>query len=120
VDEGGHLRGAVPAAVVRDEGVGGEHRLELLGRVAAPVAERPQLLEVRGDVPLVPRDEDRLDVREILVERRPPDAGPLRDLRHGHREWAALGGETPSRVQDGVADGAPVLVDRLAPQLRHR
>jgi hypothetical protein len=30
-----------------------------------------------------------------------------------------LGGETPGGVQDRVADRAPVLVDGLAPQLRH-
>jgi hypothetical protein len=38
VDQGRHLRGAVPAPVVRDEGVGGEHRFQLLRRVAALLA----------------------------------------------------------------------------------
>jgi len=77
VDKGRHLRRAVSAPVVRDEGVGGEHRFQLLRRVAALLVQGSQLLEVRGDVPLVGGDEDRLDVGEALVERRPPDAGSL-------------------------------------------
>jgi hypothetical protein len=119
VQQRGQLLGAVPAPVVADQRVGGEHRLEPPGRIGFPVPERGQILQMPGDMPLVPRDEDGLDVGEVLVERRPTDAGPVRDLRHGHREDAAIGSQRPGGVQDGVADGPPVLLDRLAPQPWH-
>jgi hypothetical protein len=120
VDESGHLRRAVPAPVEGDQGVRGQHRLQPLPRVAGTVAQGSELLEVRGDVPLVPGDQHRFDVREVLVERRPTDAGPRGDLRHGDPERSTLGGQGPGGVQDRVLHGAAVLVDRLAPELRHR
>ena len=72
------------------------------------------------DVTLVPRDEDRLDVWEVLVQGRTPDPGFLGDLRHRHRSQPALGDEGPSRVEDRVSNGAAVRVDRFVPESWHR
>jgi hypothetical protein len=44
------------------------------------VAHDAELLEVLVDLAFVPRAQDRLDVGEVLVQRRPPDAGVLGDL----------------------------------------
>ena len=46
---------------------------------------------VFGDVPLVAGHEDRLDVREVLVQRRPTDARLRRHLRHGDRHRSVTG-----------------------------
>jgi hypothetical protein len=61
--------------LVLDERVGLEHRLEALGGVARPVGELGEMFKVTGDLAFVPRDQDGLDVREVLVQGRPPDAG---------------------------------------------
>jgi hypothetical protein len=41
-----------------------------------------EFVQVPGDLPLVPGDHDRFNVREVLVEGGAPDPGLLGDLRH--------------------------------------
>jgi hypothetical protein len=110
---------AVVLAVVGDERVGLQHRFESLASFASLLPECGEMFEVAGDVTFVPGDQDRLDVWEVLVQRRTPDAGLLGDLRHRHRAQPALGHQRPSSLQDRLAHLAAVRLDRLVPQLRH-
>ncbi len=89
--------GAVVLAAVCDERVGLEHRFEPRACVPGSVPECGEMLEVGGDVALVPGDQDRFHVREVLVQRRAPDAGLLGDPRHRHRRQPVLGHQRPSR-----------------------
>lgn len=75
----------VPAGLAGDEGVGLEHRLESLARIASLVPDFGEILEVTGDLTIVPGAQDRFDVWEVLVQRRTPDARLLGDPRHRHR-----------------------------------
>ena len=85
----------------------------------APVTDLGQVSQVAADLPLVPGKQDRLDVPEVLVQGRAPDAGLLGDLRHRHRPQPVPGDEGRRRVQDRVAHLAAVRLDRLVPQPRH-
>jgi len=106
--------------LVGDERVRLEYGREPLERIAVLIPDRGELLEVAVDLTLVPGDQDRLDIREVLVERRASDPGLLRDLRHGHRERSALGHQCRGGVQRRIAHRPAVCLDRLIPQLRHR
>ena len=56
--------------------VGGEHGFEpLAGAAAGLIADLGEIFEVAGDVAVVPGGQDRLDVGEVLVQRRAADAG---------------------------------------------
>jgi hypothetical protein len=68
---------------------------------------------------LVPGDQDRLDVREVFVERRTPDARVLGDLGHRDRREPMLGDERRGRIQNGVAHLPAVGFDCFIPELRH-
>ena len=105
--------------LVGNECVGLENSFEPLAGIATPVPDRGEVFEVRGDLTFMPREQDRLDVREVLVQRRPPDFGGLGDLRHRHRQKPMLGHQRGSGVQGRVAHGAAVRFDRLVPKLRH-
>jgi hypothetical protein len=72
MQEGGQFGAGmlVGEAVVGDERVGLQHRLEPLARVAGLVAEFGELGRVGGDLAFVPGNQDRFDVWEVLVERR--------------------------------------------------
>jgi hypothetical protein len=61
----------VPAGVPGEGGVGLQHRFEPLTGVSGLVPDLGQVREVGCDLPIVPGEEDRFDVREVLVERRP-------------------------------------------------
>ena len=76
--------GAVLFAVMNDECVGLEHGFEPIAGVTGLVPDLGEVLEMAGDVPLVPGEQNRFDVWEVLVQRRSPDAGLLGDLRHRH------------------------------------
>lgn len=82
-------------------------RLESLAGVAGLVAELGELFEVPGAPTFVPRDQDRFDVRGVLVQRRASHAGLLGDLRHVTARSLCL------------ATSAAV-VSRVAPRARHR
>jgi len=84
------------------------------------VADRGQVVEVAGDVAGVPGGQDRLDVGEVLVQRRAADAGLGGDPGHRHRREPVLGDQRRGRVKRRVVHGAAVFLDRLGPELRHR
>ena len=46
-----------------------KHCFEALARTAGLVADLDELLEVMGDLAVVPGKQDRLDIREIFVRR---------------------------------------------------
>jgi len=71
--------------LVANQCVALENGLEALTRVAALVTEFGKLPEMVGDLPLMPREQDRLDIRKVLVERGTSDASLLGDLRHRYR-----------------------------------
>jgi hypothetical protein len=77
------------------------------------------LCEVGGDLAFVPGDQDRLDVWEVLVQRRPADAGGLGDLRHRHRQQPVLADQRRGGVQDRLAHLVAVRLDGVVPQPRH-
>jgi hypothetical protein len=78
----------------------GEHYSKLIRGAARQRAELDQLMNVVGDLTLVPGMQDRLDAREVLVQRRPPDADRLRNLRHRDAQRAVLIGQRPGCVED--------------------
>ena len=97
-----------------------EHPFERFTRVVELVTELDQLGQVDGDMAFVPSDQDRFDVGEVLVQRRPSDPGLLGDLRHRHRRQPVLGHQRSRGVQRGVAHRSAVRLDRVVPELRHR
>jgi hypothetical protein len=105
----------VAVMLVLNQGVSLEHGAERVAAVMGLVAELCEELEVACDLPLVPRGHDRLDIREVLVERRATDAGLLGDLGHRHGTEPAAIDEASSRIEDRVPDRATVRVDRLVP-----
>jgi hypothetical protein len=54
--------------LVGNERVGLEHGFEPLASVASLVPDCGEIFEVAGDLPFVPGDQDRVDVREVLVQ----------------------------------------------------
>ena len=82
---------------VLDECIRLEHSFQALVGVTWPVADLSESLEVSRDLTLMPGKKDRLDVREVLVERGAADAGLLGDLRHRDRPQAVLGHEPGRR-----------------------
>src|SRR5207247_10258902 len=106
MERGGGLPGRM---LVTDERVRLQHGLETSGLVP----DACQLLEMVSHLPLVPGDQDRLDVGEVLVERRPPEPGPLRDLRHVHPGQPALGHQCGRRVECCLSYGVAVRRDAV-------
>ena len=96
-----------------------EHCFKALHSPIGLVSDFCELVEMAGDLTFVPREENRLDICEVLVERRTADAGFLGDLRHRHRSQPVLRGESGGCLQDRFAHLTPVRLDRVAPQLRH-
>jgi hypothetical protein len=91
----------------------------LLG-VDSHIADFLQLRQMSADLSLMPRHDNRLDICEVLVERRTPDSGFRRDLRHGHRGKTVCRHQRPGSIKDRIVDGSPVGFDRFAPQLGHK
>ena len=108
------------AQLVMNERVGLEHSRQTLAGVAGLLPGMGELLEMLGDLPVMPRGEDRFDVGEVLVQRRPSDPRLLGDLRHRHRRQPVLRHQRCRRVQRGVAHRSAVRLDRVVPELRHR
>src|SRR5918992_2743024 len=78
-----------------------------------------ELLEMVVDLALMPRPEDGLDIEEVLVEGRPPNACRLCYLRHRHRQQSLLVYERDRGVLNRLTDFVAVGGDRLSPKLRH-
>ena len=57
-----------------------EHNFESFTGIAGLVPDFGEMFEVAADLTFVPRNQDALDVREVLVQRRTPDAGLFGDL----------------------------------------
>jgi hypothetical protein len=78
--QGGGERAAV-ALLLSDAGVGGKDGFEPVGGVTVLVAQRAELVDVGGsDLSVVPGAQDGVDVGEVLVQGRAPDAGVGGDL----------------------------------------
>jgi hypothetical protein len=112
-------RAAAPTGAAREQGVRLQHGCKARVGASCPVADAGEMGEVAADLALVPREQDRLDIGKVLVQRGAPYACLLGDRRHPHRPQAALGDQRRRSVEDRLAHLAPVRVDRLAPQLRH-
>ena len=119
VQERRHIAVMVLPGHAGDEGERPQHRLQTRSGTVGPVPDCGQVVEVVGDLLLVPGEEDRLDVRKVLVQRRAPDPGVLRDPRHRHRRQPVLGHQCRGGPQDRLAYSGAVRVDRLAPELGH-
>src|SRR5947208_1364737 len=101
--------------LVADERV----RLQYVVDAVGPLPDVVELLEMVGDLALVPGGENRVHLGEVLVERRAADAGPLRDLGHRDAGQAAFGDQTACRVEDRFPHGVAMSRDGVVPQLRH-
>lgn len=119
VQKSGEFLGAVLVSVVADGGIVLDDRLEALAGVRLLVAKVGQARQVPLEVAVVLRDEYRLDVGKVFVQRRASDAGAFCDLFHRDGQDAVLGRQCPGAVEDRLLHGATVRVDRLIPQLRH-
>src|SRR5918997_399725 len=84
-----------------------------------PVSCLGKLAQILLDVSLVPGQQDRVDVGEVLVQGRAADPALLGDVRHLDRGQPYLVDQRPGGVQDRRSYVLPMLVDRLAPQPRH-
>jgi hypothetical protein len=82
---------AVAVVLVGNEGESFEHGFKLLAGIASLVPDFDEIFEVASDLTLVPGEQDRFDVCEILIQRRTSDAGLLCDLRHRHRQQPVPG-----------------------------
>ena len=69
------LAAVMAVGLVRDERVRLEHSLESLATVASLVADFSEILEVTADLAFMPGKQDRFDVGEVLVQRRPARRG---------------------------------------------
>ena len=76
------------------------------------------MVEVLGDMPLVPGDEDGFDAGEVLVERGAADAGLLCNLGHGHGPQPMPGDQGRGGLEDRLMHLAAMGLDRLMPELR--
>ena len=109
----------VVAVLERDERVCAEHGREPCARITRPMSDRRELAEVGVHTLRVPRDEDRLDVGEVLVERRAPDPRFIGDLRHRDGGQPFASDERQRLFDDGGADREAVRFDGLVPELGH-
>src|SRR4051812_48047203 len=101
--------------LVADERISLQHRLESPG--AGPdLGELPQMI---ADLPLMPCRQDRLDVGEVLVERRPADPGVLSNLGHRDPGQPALGHQRGGHIERRRPPGVAMRRDAVVPQLRH-
>ncbi len=106
-------------ALVGNERIGLKHSFEPLYGIAGLVPDCGKMCEVPRDLTFVPGGQDRLDIREVLVQRRTSDAGLLGYLRHRHRQQPMFGHERRSGVQGRFAHRAAMRLDRVVPKLRH-
>lgn len=111
--------GTVSSALEADGGICAHDFDESRAHRAGAGAQFLESLQMILDMLRMVRDQDRLHVGEVLVERRSTDAGGVRNLRHGQRERPVFLSQSPCCLSDGLADRAPMTVDRFLPQLRH-
>ena len=116
VEEYGQLR---PEMFVVHARVRFEHGPKPVVGGPSNMRERDESLEVPANLALVPRCEDCLDTREVLVQRRATDARTVCDFGHRDRSQAALFHERRRGLENRVAHGAAMAIDGLIPELRH-
>lgn len=120
VEERGEFGAALLAgSLVHDQRIRMQYGFESLAGFPDLVPQGGEVLEVGGDMPVVPGDQDRLDVREVLVQRGAADAGVLGDPRHRRRARSMFSDEGRGGVQDRVTHIAAVRLDGLVPQPGH-
>jgi ABC-2 type transport system ATP-binding protein len=119
--ERGEMQGTGVVLVVGVDalGVQSERGAESFARVVERFDGCVQLLEVPGDLAVVPGDHHGGDVTEVLVQRGATDASAFGDVGHGDGQYASLAGDIGERVEDGVVHLFAVLVDGRAPQSWH-
>ena len=100
-------------------GVRREHRNQSLGRITRLLGNGRQQVEVASHLPLMPGNQDCLDVREVLVEGRAANTGFLRNLGHRHPAQAMLAQDCGCAVQGRLAHRMTVGVDRIGPEPGH-
>jgi hypothetical protein len=116
VEDGGQ---PVVAMLMRNQRIRLEHCFEPADGITRLISHTDELFEMPSYLPLVPGDQDRLDVRKVLIQRGPSDAGRLGDLGHRYRDQPVLLDESGGRVEGRLADGATMRIDRLGPQPWH-
>ena len=120
VKERSELGIGVSSRAAREQGgVGLEHRFKPLARAASLIPYVGEVFEMTSDLTIVPGEQDRLGIWEVLVQGGPSDARLLSDLRHRHPQQPVLGDERRRGVHNGVTHLSAVRLDRLRPQLRH-
>ena len=82
--------GVVAAGLLHDAGVAVQHRHQPVGAITRASTYLAELSQVSVDLAGMPAVQDRVDVGEVLIKRRPPDPGPLGDLGHGDRAQTVL------------------------------
>ena len=120
VQQGCQLPVVVAMRFVDDQRVCLEHGLEALGGAAGLIASGGELREVAAHLSFMPRGEDRLDIREVLVQGRPSDPCELGDLGHRYGPQAVPGDQVRGRVESRLPNRAAVGLDRVVPELWHR
>jgi len=92
-----------------------KHRVKPRLGVAGVIANMLKMTEVPLYVTLVPGQKDGIEVRKILIERRPTDAGTLCNTRHRYRGNARFRDKRSRGVKGCIADSPAMLVDRIVP-----
>jgi hypothetical protein len=118
MDQRGELR-AVLVPLKGDQRVGLEDGFKSRSRFARFVAKLGQVFQMLGDMLFVPGDQDRLDTREVLVERGSPDTRLVGDLGHGHRAQPVPSDKGRGGLQDRIAYFPSVRRDGLVPEPRN-
>jgi len=113
------LIATMASALPADVCIGLQHSAHTFGRVAGPVPDCLKLSEVAQDLALVPGTQNLLNIRKVLIERRPADSRRLSDIGHGHPKQAAVEHQLAGSVQDRFAHFLAVRLQGLTPQLRH-
>jgi hypothetical protein len=104
-----------PVMPVLNECVSLQDGFEPLAGAAGPVPDPGEVVQVAGDLAIVPGGQDRLDVGEVLVQRGAPDAGLRGDLGHRHRGQPMLGDQGRGSVQRRVVHRPAMRLDRVRP-----
>jgi hypothetical protein len=115
MDQRGELR-PVLVPLKGDQRVGLEDGFKSRTRLAGLVAKLGQVFQVPGDMLFVPFDQDRLDTREVLVERGSPDTRLVGYLGHRHRTQPVPSDKGSGGFQDCIAYFPSVCGDGLVPE----
>src|SRR5438270_9459517 len=110
--------GPVLVALVGDDREAFKYRLKSLANRARLITQLAEVLEVIGDMAIMPGDQDRLDTGEVLVERGASNAGFLGNLGHRHSPQPVPRDQGRGRIEDRLVDLSAVRLNRVVPELR--